>query len=483
MSEKETVLKIGWAQGDVTPTDTVYIVGQFHARVSEGIQTPLTTTALALESDNDHAILVSCDYVSISEPLRDRVRARLEGVEGLDPMKVVMNGTHTHTGPQLRFSEADGWGSDCGVDLPVMPIPEYVDFAADRIADTVKRAWAERAPGKIAYGMGFAVVGRNRRAAYADGTSQMYGKTAVPEFTHIEGYEDHSVNLLATSDADGNLTGIAVNIPCPSQVSEHEFFISADYWHETRQEIRDRLGEDLFILPQCSAAGDQSPRPIYEKAAYHRMLELRGRTERDDIAQRIAEAVTDTLEAIAPTFTDASPLAHQVTSLDVPVNAIPQAEVAESLREAENFRKQYETLKSEIDAHPEMREKPRWYVEVTRTYRRMKWYAAVAARAESQKAEPTMAVELHVIRLGDVAFATNPFEYYLDFGVRIKARSAAMQTFLVQLAGNGSYVPSPRSVAGGGYGSMAASNPVGAEGGRAIAEYTITTIENMWNGE
>jgi len=46
-----------------------------------------------------------------------------------------------------------------------------------------------------------------------------------------------------------------------------------------------------------------------------------------------------------------------------------------------------------------------------------------------------MPVEIHAIRLGDMAIATNRFELYLDFGIRIKARSKAVQTFVVQLAG------------------------------------------------
>jgi len=46
-----------------------------------------------------------------------------------------------------------------------------------------------------------------------------------------------------------------------------------------------------------------------------------------------------------------------------------------------------------------------------------------------------MPVEVHVIRLGDMAIASNRFELYLDFGIRIKARCPAVQTFVVQLAG------------------------------------------------
>lgn len=73
-----------------------------------------------------------------------------------------------------------------------------------------------------------------------------------------------------------------------------------------------------------------------------------------------------------------------------------------------------------------------------------------------------------------------PFEPYLDFGVQIKVRSPATHTFLVQLEGTGTYVPSPRSVYGGGYGSVSASNLIGPEGGQQLAELTVRSIRAVW---
>jgi hypothetical protein len=85
-----------------------------------------------------------------------------------------------------------------------------------------------------------------------------------------------------------------------------------------------------------------------------------------------------------------------------------------------------------------------------------------------------------VIRIGDMAIATNPFELYLDFGMRIKARSKAAQTFVVQLAGSGSYVPTERSVAGGAYGAIPESTEVGPEGGRELVEQTLELLNSLW---
>ena len=87
-----------------------------------------------------------------------------------------------------------------------------------------------------------------------------------------------------------------------------------------------------------------------------------------------------------------------------------------------------------------------------------------------------------MIRLGDVAIATNPFELYLDYGVRIEARSKAEQTFIVQLAcGSGGYLPSARAIAGGSYGAGPENGPVGPEGGQVLVERTVELIGALFD--
>jgi hypothetical protein len=88
--------------------------------------------------------------------------------------------------------------------------------------------------------------------------------------------------------------------------------------------------------------------------------------------------------------------------------------------------------------------------------------------------------ELHVLRLGDVAIASNPFELFIDYGILIKAQSKAMLTFLVQLSCHHSgYLPTERAEKGGGY--SADKYLVGSEGGYKLVEETVKNINQMWN--
>ena len=104
-------------------------------------------------------------------------------------------------------------------------------------------------------------------------------------------------------------------------------------------------------------------------------------------------------------------------------------------------------------------------------------------RFERQKAgtvEP-FAMELHVIRLGDVAIATNVFELFTEFGIQIKARSRALQTFVIQLAGPGSYVPTERAppVAGATAPSPRAISWA-RKAVRSSSDRTVELINSLW---
>lgn len=479
--EAKSPLLIGWAQTDITPPRSVMLRGQFHVRISEGVLDPLTATALVLETASGGVtVLVSCDLILISDELRDGVRAALAGrIPGLDPARVCLNATHTHTGPELApMDGVPGIPPELSDRLDVMAPQQYVELAVERIVDAVVDAWTNRQPSGISWGLTQAVVSHNRRWTSYAGVATMYGNVNTPEFHHVEGWEDHSLGILCTWSADKELTGLVVNVPCPAQVSEQDYRISADFWHETRDLLRRRLGADLHVLAQCSPAGDLSPHHIVRKAEAERRLRLKGQTRRDEIAETIADAVVPMVQLLRDEIDWHPHLEHRVATLALPCRRVSHDDVVSTLAEAEPWRKRYEELLQVVAEDPSLLERPRWYVEITETFRRVRWYENVRTAAENQAT--TFPAEVHVVRLGDVVFATNPFELFVDFGLQIQVQSPAAQTFLVQLAGTGRYLPSARAVAGGGYGAVAASTPIGPDGGLELVRGTVEMMKALW---
>lgn len=426
--DKGGELLAGWASVEITPPKPVALTGQLHKRISTGVLDPLTATVLALETrgengSREQAILVSCDLLIIERSVRQRLQERIKGELGdFDSRKLLIAATHTHDGPGLSDGKF-GALYDVSNDPGVMKASEYADFLIGRLVPAIAGAWKDRRPGKMSWGMGFAVVGRNRRASYFDGTAVMYGPTGEANFSHVEGPEDPGVDVLFFWRADRSLSGLVINLACTSQETENLNEISADFWHETRLELRRRHGEGLFVLPQCAPAGDLSPRPIYRQQAELTMAQRRGLSRRQEIARRIAQAVDDAMSGAAAAAADRIVFRHTVATVDLP----------EHEGKTQPF---YQT-------------------------------------------DPVKPVEFHALRLGDVAIATNPFELFVDYGARIEARSPAALTMLVQLEGaHSGYLPTARAIQGGGY--SADKFIVGPVGGQALVEETVRQIKELW---
>ena len=108
-------------------------------------------------------------------------------------------------------------------------------------------------------------------------------------------------------------------------------------------------------------------------------------------------------------------------------------------------------------------------------------HLGVLIRARLQEQMDILESEVHIIRLGTVAIATNPFELFLDYGNQIKARSVCEQTFLIQLAnGADGYLPTAKAEAHGHYSAFLSSGQVGHVGGEMLVRQTLDQIRDMF---
>jgi hypothetical protein len=449
-------LYVGVAEADITHAQPMALWGQMHTRISKSVESPVTAHVVALESRDgdrglDAAIMVSADIIGLPHEVLVALRKRVaERLPDFDVQKLFVSGTHTHTGPVFREGDYKVPKED------VVQPAEYAQFFVERVSEAATKAWQERQRGAVAWGLGHAVVGQNRRAVYADGRAVMYGRTDQPDFRGLEGYEDHTVEVLFFFDHEKKLLAAAINLACTAQEVEGRSTVNADFFHEVREALREKHGRDLKILGWIGAAGDQSPHLMFRQRAEDRMRELRGLTRLQEIARRIVTAFGEAYDGAKQEIRNDVVLAHRVARLDLPVRLVTDEEAAAAKAKVEALSKDpaNQTL--------------------------VGWHQRIVDRHANQKSHPTHEVEIHVLRLGDVAITTNPFELFVDFGVQIKARSPALQTSVVQLVGVDGYLPTSRAVRGGGYSAIAESNTVGPEGGQVLVDRTIDLIKSLW---
>lgn len=484
------MLLIGWSQVDITPAKPVQLHGQFYERVSERVRDPLSATVLALEGvgvsgAREQAILVSCDLVGIPDGFQARLRQQLAPrMPDFDTQKLWLNATHIHTGPTVQ----EAWHH---TDRPEVSRPaDYAAWLLGRLSDGIVAAWQGRTRGSVSWALGHAVVGHNRRVVYADGSAVMYGTTDTPGFLCLEGDEDHAVELLYWWDERQELTGVLINVACPSQIVEHRRFISADYWGAVRLELARRFGRPIRVLAQCSAAGDQSPRDLVRRNRGE--PNMYGEEGLPELARRIVDAVQHAYPAAKATACADPTFAHRLRTLGLPKRLVTAEEYQQARGQAEalaagepldSWTKAYivSTLNEggrPYDTVIAQRPQDRTSIEAT-----MRYIAKVIMeRYEAQTLSNLHCMELHVLRIGDIAMVSNPFELYLDYGWRIKAQSVAKQTLVVQLAcSTAGYLPTARAVQAGGYSATIGSNQVGPQGGDVLVAESVAAINALWD--
>ena len=374
----------------------------------------------------------------------------------------MITATHTHTAPVLPL-DTPGIPED---DQTMSPLETQV-YIADKISDGIVAAWKNVAPGKMCYGMDRASIGFGRRVCYANGSARMYGNTNQADFVNLEGMDDDDLEAIYFLDAQDKIKAIIVEVACTAQVVEGQSRINADFWHPARIALKKQFGEDVVVLGWSSPAGDMSPRPLIHKEANARMRRLRQINEMEEVTRRINISVDQIWQAASKEKFDQPVFKCCVEKIDLPLNKITEAQYQDAKNNYEAFKKTIEEKNNK---------------DIGSAFMGYRWHQGVVNRYEALQKDPNASktVEIFVIRIGDLVICSNPFELYTEYGIRIKARSKATQTFTVQMTGFGSYLPTARAQAGGHYSAIPQSNIVGPEGGQKLVDETVKIIDQLW---
>lgn len=460
-------LFVGVAETSITPDRPVPLEGSFRLRISDGVHSPIVATVVILESREgdrllERSIMVSADLVHLPMEMIEAVRKRLTGkIPDLDPSKIFISTTHTHQAPVVmrdNFILPEG----------AMTIGEYIDFFTDQVSAAILKAHQSMQPGSVAWGINHAHTAYNRRTSYLNGTAQIYAPVDKPGYKGPEGPAYQGIPMLFFFDQKGQPIAAALNVWTPSQEGFGGNKISADFWHPVRERLKEKLNKDLVVLCWCGASGDQGPIRIVHREAEDRMRRLRGEGNwLEELARRIVDATMDTYELVKEERHSDIKLIHRSEVVPLPGWRLNDEEITE-------YRNQVAHYTRELEKDPN---------KSNTLARPISWRKQLLERQQSfrDREDGAYPSEIHVLRIGEVAVATNQFELYTEYGLRILGRSDAHLTCVVQLTGPAHYLPTAQAIAGGGYGAIPPSCAVGAEGGKALVDATIRHIDDLFN--
>jgi hypothetical protein len=182
------------------------------------------------------------------------------------------------------------------------------------------------------------------------------------------------------------------------------------------------------------------------------------------VGRRISSEIIAVHEELNSEFKDEAELIHETPRIVLPLRRVTKAEYANAIEMIDKFieKNRGKTINFDDNA-------------------KLHVYSGIIVRYELQKKVDVFPIEVHVIKFGDIAIATNPFELFLDYGNQIRARSKAKQTFLVQLAcGAAGYLPTEKAEKGSHYSAYVSSGYTGHEGGNLLVRETLDCINKMF---
>ncbi len=263
-------LRAGLAKVDITPRGPIWMSG-YAARThpSEGVLSPIWAKALAIESSpGGRIVIVSTDLVGIPRELSDEVAAKLKQQYGLNRSQLLINASHTHTGPIVWPNLRN---------LTVLPDGEqekligYRNTLAEALVSVAGSALRDLSPAIIEFGEGSAGFAANRRAAI-----------------NPNGPVDHRVPVLKIADPAGRIRGIVFGYACHNTTLTGEFYqLSGDYAGFAAETIQQRHpGATALFVMLCGADQNPNPRSTLELARQH------GNALADEIEKVIAARMT-----------------------------------------------------------------------------------------------------------------------------------------------------------------------------------------------
>ena len=260
--DADELWKVGASRVDITPADSVWMAGfATRSEPSAGVRMRIWAKALVLEDAGGNAgLVVTMDVLSIPKPFSDRIRRYVQKKYGLAPSRVILNSSHTHSGPVV--------GDALYYIYPMDETYRKVARAYEKILvrntrDVIDEAFASRAPARLSSGSGLARIAVNRR----------HNPASPPATLTLQGPSDYAVPVLKAERPDGTVRTVLFGYACHA-TTLFDNYISGDYPGYAQQEVENRFpGAMAMFFQGCGA--DQNPLPrgrVSQAVQYGRQL-------------------------------------------------------------------------------------------------------------------------------------------------------------------------------------------------------------------
>ncbi|MBC8153034.1 MAG: neutral/alkaline non-lysosomal ceramidase N-terminal domain-containing protein [Bacteroidetes bacterium] len=296
-SGQSQVWKAGVARTVITPKQSIWLGGYAsRTHVSEGKLHELWAKALALEDGTGkRAVLVTTDLLGFPKAISDRIRDQLKQTEGLGRDQIILNSSHTHSGPVLENALMDVYPLNGEQQVQVS---QYSQLLEKQIVELVRQAIKRLEPAQVFSGNGVTRFQVNRRSNK---------EASLLEQAALSGPNDFAVPVLKVLDRSGQVKAIAFGYAChPTVLDLYQW--SGDYPGFAQLELEKAYPSATTLFFQ-GAAGDLNPLP-------RRTIPLARQYGRE-LAVAVQRVIDEPMQSLTPE------LKTGYTEIDLPLGPLP----------------------------------------------------------------------------------------------------------------------------------------------------------------
>ena len=397
-------MKAAITEVNITPPVGISMCG-FAARKgpSEAINDELFARALVLDNGETQVAIVGADVISFAPDLVNRIRGLVEQAVGISGDCVLLNGSHSHSGPTVMAFRSMG-------DRDVA----YEDVLCRKVAGAVAMAAKNAVPASLSHGRAPVRIGHNRR-------EMRDGRIVLGH--HPTGPEAPWVDVLRVDAASGEPMAV-VFATAAHPVNLNALLISAEFPGYAAQFVRRNLAMPLFLQGCCGDINCSLKDGTFEGSAL--------------LGTRLGAAtLTAALDAEA---VEGDVLAVNNRVVKLPL-MLPDADEAEyALAEAEAS---LQRAREDQNITP---------YQLRQQYEGRVGWAKDYVQAARTGGNPTEPFAIQTVRIGNLALVSYPGEMFVNYQLSLEDTSPCDKTIaLAYTNGCIGYVPTADAYPVGGY--------------------------------
>ncbi len=254
-------LQVGIGRIKITPEKPIYLSGYAaRKKPSEGVKLDIWAKALAFQDKkNGKVVIVTTDLIGMSRQISERIGAEVEKKYGLRRAQLMINSSHTHSGPTVRDN------LETMFDLTPeqkAAIVEYGNGLVEKMVAVVGASLGDLQPAEVTVGHGTGTFAMNRRLA-VDGV--------IKNSLNPTGPVDQDVPVFRITTPAGKLRAVLFGYACHNTTLGGDLFlVHGDYAGVAQRELESaNPGVTAMFMLLCGGDANPQPRGTYELVEKH----------------------------------------------------------------------------------------------------------------------------------------------------------------------------------------------------------------------